>query len=158
MKTESVLTILMYLFKNHVKNHGPQEASEEELIGELQSVGFRPSAIESALNWISKLANNADEITHPQSSFSRRILTEQELHIFNTDCQNYLLFLQEQNILNALGTELVINQVIDLETNNIDVGIIQWVTLMLLYNQDNQQEALAKMELLVLQEQADLLH
>ena len=158
MKAESVLTILMYLFKNHVRNHGPQETSEEELIGELQSVGFRPSAIESALNWINRLSHSESEVTQPQSPLSRRILTGEESQIFDTSCQNYLLFLQEQNILNALGAELVISQLVDLGTKNIDVGIIQWVTLMLLYNRDNQQEALAKMELLVLQEQADLLH
>ena len=158
MKAENVLTILMYLFKNHVKSQGPQETSEEELIGELESVGFRPSAIESALNWISKLAQHETEITQPQSTLSRRILTGQEREIFDSSCQNYLMFLQEQNILNALGTERVISQLLDLGIRNIDVGIIQWVTLMLLYNQDNQQEALAKMELLVLKEQADLLH
>lgn len=158
MKAENVLTILMYLFKNHVKSQGPQETSEEELIGELQSVGFRPSAIESALNWISKLSHHETQITQPKSALSRRVLTEQESEIFDGSCQNYLLFLQEQSILNALGTEQVISQLLDLGIKDIDVGIIQWVTLMLLYNQDNQQEALAKMELLVLQDQADLLH
>ncbi len=159
MKAENVLTILMYLFKHHIKNNDEAElTSEEDLVDELESAGFRKPAIESALDWIGKLSSNELTQTKLNSQWSRRILTHEELFIFDKQCQSYFLFLQEEKILDPIGVELVINQLLDLHTAKVDVGLIQWVTLMFLYNQDNQGEALRKMELLVLQEKTEVLH
>ena len=158
IKTENVLSILMYLFKHHVKKNTAGETTEAELVVELKSAGFKSTTIESALSWLSKLSPE-DHIPHTtKSTHSRRILTPEEKKIFNIDCQNYLLFLQNQEIISPVDAELVINQLIDLNPNSVDVGLIQWVTLMFLYNQDNQGDALSKMELLVLQEQSEVLH
>jgi uncharacterized protein Smg (DUF494 family) len=159
MKAENVLSILMYLFKHHIKNSDEATiTSEEELVDELESAGFHKPAIESALDWIGNLSSNELTQTQLQSPWSRRILTHEELFIFDKKCQSYFLFLQEEKILNPIGVELVISQLLDLNTAKVDVGLIQWVTLMFLYNQDNQDEALRKMELLVLQEKPEVLH
>ncbi len=158
IKTENVLTVLMYLFKHHVKKNTPNETTEAELVVELKSAGFKSTTIDSALSWLSKLSPESNIPCSTQSPHSRRILTPEEKSFFDLECQNYLLFLQNQNIISPVEAELVINQLIDLKPNAIDVGLIQWVTLMFLYNQDNQGEALSKMELLVLQEQSEVLH
>jgi Smg protein len=163
MKSANVLTVLMYLFKHHFKgekNPAPEEQlSEEQLIDQLKSAGFALSSIESAMNWLSKLTPPETLMIEPlRSSASSRVLSNEERQILDTDCQNYLLFLQNQLILSPLGMELVIRQLLDLKSKVIDANLIQWVTLMYLYNQENPGEALAKMELLILQEHGDILH
>jgi uncharacterized protein Smg (DUF494 family) len=158
MKTESVLTILMYLFKNHIKcNDETNETTEEDLVIELQSAGFHKPAIDCALDWINNLSDSDLSTKKTTSPWSRRILTHNETTIFNQECQNYFIFLQEEQILTPIGVDLVINQLVELHTAKIDVGLIQWVTLMFLYNQDTRGDALKKMELLVLQEKTDVL-
>ena len=157
MKTENVLTVLMYLFKHHVKKNTPNEATEAELVVELKSAGFKSTTIDSALSWLSKLAPESIPCS-AQSPQSRRILTPEEKAFFDLECQNYLLFLQNQNIISPVDAELVINQLIDLKPNAIDVGLIQWVTLMFLYNQDNQGRLYQRWSFLVLQEQSEVLH
>ena len=50
------------------------------------------------------------------------------------------------------------NLLLDLQVDVVDVSLVQWVTLMVLYNQQDQQQALAKMEFLVLHERAEAVH
>ena len=92
IKTENVLTVLMYLFKHHVKKNTPNETTEAELVVELKSAGFKSTTIDSALSWLSKLSPESNIPCSTQSPQSRRILTPEEKSFFDLECQNYLLF------------------------------------------------------------------
>lgn len=152
-KEENMLTILMYLFKHHL-----QEGIEldESLFDELESIGFPKLAVHNAIHWLQKLTKPStleDTSTH---SKSLRVLTPQEKNRLSLDCQNYIIYLQE-NILDPISTETVLNQLFALSDEIIDVSLIQWVSLMVLYNKEGHNEALKKMEFLVLNEQEQAL-
>tara|TARA_B100002051_G_C16605738_1_gene570462 strand:- start:206 stop:670 length:465 start_codon:yes stop_codon:yes gene_type:complete len=152
-KEENILTVLMYLFKHHV-----QEGQEldETLFNELENIGFNKLTIHNAFHWLENLAQQKTDITVPQAS-SIRVFTPLEKQYLNTECQSYLLFLQ-QHILDPVMSEIVFDQLFQLKNLGIDVSLIQWVTLMVLYNHEGHSDALNKMEFLVLQNEIEAYH
>jgi Smg protein len=151
MKEESVLNVLMYLFHNYMQDNCFVDLKEEQLFNELEEVGFERNTINQAFDW---LANLALEIQSPSNDNTSvlpvRIYTPQECRFINTECRGFILSLEQQGILNPITRELIINQALGLHEEGIDLSLMKWVTLMVLFNQPDQEEALACMELLVL--------
>ena len=152
-KEESMLTVLMYLFKHHL-----QEGIEldGELFDELESAGFPKLAIHNAIRWLERLTLKDDASKGAQTHRSTRILTTQEKSRLSIDCQNYIIYLQE-HILDPISTEMMLDQLFALADEGIDISLIQWVSLMVLYNKTDHEEALKKMEFLVLNEREQAL-
>ena len=157
MKEDSVLNILMYIFKHHMQQ-GETIGALEEVIDELEQIGFSKLAIHDAFAWLDRLA---DELlvgmTAPRCQ-SMRVFSGEERARFTTAAQDYVYYLDQADILNHTNREAVMNLLLDLQVDVVDVSLVQWVTLMVLYNQQDQQQALAKMEFLVLHERAEAVH
>lgn len=154
MKEESVLTILMYLFKYHMQESPLLGTNEEQIISSLEEVGFRRPTITKAFDWLVNLADlealKAKDNNNKHQSF--RVFSDFEKAIFDAECISFIMQLEEQGILTPFLREIVINQVIQLEQEGIDVSLIKWVTLLVLFNQPKDDQALKCMELLVLDE------
>ena len=150
MKENSVLHVLMYLFQTHRQEH---EALHEDdsLVEQLESAGFILPTINRAIGWLATLAKDNDivEIAAPQSD-SFRYFTTYERDLLGEECIMFILALEHHNILNPTTREMVIHQAIELQDEGIDLNLIKWVALMVLFNQPDQEEALSSMELLVL--------
>lgn len=151
MKENSVLHVLMYLFQNHMQNSCQIDESEV-LIDQLESAGFVLPVINQAIGWLANLADNTTPsyMAAPQAS-SFRIYTPHEIHLFGEQCINFIIHLEKEAILTAITRELVIHQVMELQAEGIDLNLIKWVTLMVLFNQPEHADALSCMELLVLE-------
>lgn len=153
MKEESVLNILMYLFQNHMDDSCKLDTAQAHLWPELEEVGFEHRSIGQAFDWLNKLKAAKSTIANIDScAVGFRVYTNEEMFILDTECRGFLLFLEQQGILNPQTRELVVNQVLELEDEGIDTSLIKWVTLMVLFNQPDQKEALTCMEFLVLEE------
>ena len=152
-KRESVLTVLMYLFKNHL--HDGIEL-DTELFDELESFGFHKLAIHSAMKWLENLSRAEIDETNPSQN-TARTLTQEEKNLLSIECQNYIAYLQN-HILSPLRTHTMLDQLFALSSEDIDISLIQWVTLMVLYNQTEHGESLNKMEFLVLEDKGKTLH
>ena len=57
-----------------------------------------------------------------------------------------------QAIVAPATFEVIVYFLVELDADDIDVSLVKWVTLMVLYNMPDEQEALKQMELLVLDE------
>lgn len=152
MKENSVLQVLMYLFQNHMRDDCDIGEVDNSLVGQLESAGFMPPVIDRAINWLANLTDNGDitYIAAPSHS-SLRVYSSYEYELLGEDGIDYIISLEHQNILTPETREMVITQAIHLEAEGIDTSLIKWVTLMVLFNQPNQEEALSHMELLVLE-------
>lgn len=150
MKENSVLHVLMYLFQNHMQNNCHIDESDI-LIDQLESVGFVLPVINQAIDWLANLADSktASCITSPQTT-SFRVYTSYEFNLFGEQCINFISHLEKEGILTSMTRELVIHQSIELQSEGIDLNLIKWVTLMVLFNQPEHDAALSHMELLVL--------
>lgn len=158
MKEESVLNVLMYLFKNHMQDNCNLESEEPDLLLQLEEIGFRRKVIDRAFTWLDNLTENsqAPQLFENQKSF--RVFHPHEQELFDADSRRFLQTLEAQGILKPHTRELVINQAMELEAEGIDVNLLKWVTLMVLFNQPDEKHALACMELLVLDDTTGVIH
>lgn len=155
MKDESILNVLMYLFKNHMQENCTLNLREKKLLVQLEQLGFHRLVIGQALTWLNNLSYNVWEPMQLPQKNSFRVFSDYECELLNIECRRFLLTLEQQGILNPHTRELVINQAIELSSESLDINLLKWVTLMVLFNQPDEKKALASMELLVLNDALD---
>lgn len=148
MKEESVLNVLMYIFHNHMEKDAHVDLDNTQLVDELKSAGFHAHSIGKAFRWLHHLTELTDQVP-PLSESAIRVYNEQECWLMDTECRNFILSLEHQGILSPQTRELVIHQTLDLINEGVDISLIKWVTLMVLFNTPGCEDALAHMEFLV---------
>ncbi len=158
---ENVLDVLMYLFESYMDEEAEISPDQESLKTELLEAGFPQAEINKALAWLEGLAALQDDhAARPNSGVrpSFRVFTEQETGKLCMDGRGFLLFLEQVGVLDAVSRELVIDRVMALETDEINLEELKWVVLMVLFNQPGQENALARMKVLVMDEVSQELH
>lgn len=167
---ESVLDILIYLFENyadpdfhHEFESGPQDgAAREALRDELKLAGFRSAAIDNALTWLDSLAEGSERAIAAPQSRAIRVFSDSECAQLDAQCRGYILYLEHIGILNPAQRELVVDRLLALGSpahdQDIDIEQVKWVVLMLLFSQDGQQDAFARMEDLLFDGRLQALH
>ncbi len=156
-ETESVLGVLMYLFHNHMSQENEINLNDMQLVDELKSAGFHAHNIGKAFRWLHHLAEFTEQDAQP-SSQSFRIFSDEECWLISTECRNFILALEQQGILTPHTREIVIHQTLELINEGVDLNLLKWVTLMVLFNMPNCENALSHMELLVLTNAFETLH
>lgn len=155
---ENMFEVLMYLFENHMKNDCKLILTEETLTAELEQVGFSSDSIDKALDWLEGLMELQESANaEPAGKDSLRIYSPDEQLRLDANSRGFLLFLENIGILNPRTRELVIDRLMAIEDEEIGLPQVKWVTLLVLFNQPNEEAALACMENLVL-DQSDGLH
>ena len=156
---ENMLDVLMYLFDNYIDEE--EEASDQESLKvELAEAGFPQIEIEKAFEWLEELTvlqKNAP-IHKNQNKQSMRVFSELEMKKIGPDCRGFLMFMEQSDTLDEVNRELVIDRIMALETNEIDLEQLKWIVMMVLFNQPDQEESLAWLETLFLQEFTGVLH
>ena len=167
---ESVLDILIYLFENYADpdfqqqfESGPEPgAARDALRDELKLAGFRPTAIDSALAWLDSLAESSERAVQSPAPRAIRIFADTECERLDTDCRNYIMYLENIGILNATQRELVLDRLLALQSpaleSTIDIEQVKWVVLMVLFSQPGQEAAYARMEDLLFSNRPEALH
>lgn len=146
---ENVVDLLVYLFQNYINASDSESSDRDSVQHELLEAGFQDLEIKHAFDWLEGLAQYAEsEQTQSEgnSDFSFRIYTEQERLRLETECQGYLLFLEQAGILDYQTRELVIDRVMALQADDFDLQQLKWILLMVLFNQPGQEEAYAWLE------------
>ena len=150
MKEESVLNVLMYLFQNHMKESLELDGDVNLIVHALEEAGFAATVINEAMHWLETLVKDDIKLLHAPQSTSTRVFTDEEKEFIDPESLGFILSLEQQGILTPETREIVISQTLALESELIDVSLLKWVTLMVLFNQPNCENALACMEFLVL--------
>jgi len=70
----------------------------------------------------------------------------------------FLMFLEQQGILDADQRELVLDRVMALDQEEIDIDDLKWVVLMVLFNQPGSEAAYAWMENQMFEDEPEPLH
>lgn len=154
--------ILLYLFENIVNDNSELWVDEGELTKELKKAGFHEDDIYKALMWLEDLADLQSNDIAPfiigQTALSTRIFTLEESMKLDTECQGFLLFLEQISLLDVATREMVIDRVMELEESQIGLDDLKWVVLMVLFNVPGKEAAFEQMENLVFEEPDGLLH
>ncbi|EKD78115.1 MAG: hypothetical protein ACD_42C00039G0002 [uncultured bacterium] len=154
---ETVLSVLMYLFHHHMEKDNQLNLNDMQLVDELKSAGFHAHNIGKAFRWLHHLVKFAEQ-SPPISPDSFRVFSEEERLLINSDCRSFILSLEAQHILTPQTREIVIHQILELINEGVDLHLLKWVTLMVLFNMPNCENALSNMEFLVLSDAFDSVH
>ncbi len=144
---DNVLEVLMFLYDNFLGN---SESLEHEIsIEELQEYGFMPTEIFKAFDWLENLAKDApkSEIQQPPSTKSFRIYVPEECEVLNQQCRGFLQFLEYAHIIDPYIRELVVEQILGLETGNLSLEQMTRIILMVLFNQAGYEASISWLEL-----------
>lgn len=158
-----MMDILMYLFETYIHSDIELMVDQDELADELSRAGFHQDDIYKALNWLEKLAllQDADKIPYLSGSAltSVRIFTAKEMHRLDTECRGFLIFLEQISVLTPDTREMVIDRVMEIETQEFVLDDLKWVILMVLFNVPGNERAYDQMEeLLYSSEEDEYLH
>lgn len=147
---QQMMDVLVYVFENYLTEHYSltETRHRKDIISGLQQIGFHPGLIEEALTWLShvseterpKIAEKADSLRH---------FSETEWRMLGDEGVHFIEYLQEQKILNAETRELLIDGLLYLKADNIDVDDLQWLVLIILFSQPDQEHAFADLERLL---------
>ncbi len=159
---EDMLEVLMYLFDNYIvdglNNFDP---SQEEIAQELFGAGFDTDDISKAFIWLEDLleiSQQADEPVVAQSNLSMRIYTSEENERLGAAGQHLLNRLVNLGVLNQFSREMVIDRVMALDSSDVDIDHIRWVTLMVLSNQPGFAEIAEWAEVIVTEGAVPVIH
>ena len=155
----SVLDVLMYLFETFSEQEHDEATDHGVLRQELLQAGFGEPEVDRALTWLDDLNRDPD---HPfpaaPAARSVRVFNAVELSRLDTPCRGYLIYLEHIGILSPLQREIVIDRLMALGVAEIDVEQVKWVTLMVLFSQAEEENAFARMEDLVFEENTGLVN
>lgn len=156
---ETVLDVLMYLFENFSEQDYEHSPSQVVLRDELLQAGFGEPEVDRALDWLEELAaNEAQPFANKPAKRSIRLFSIRELARLDTQCRGYVVYLEQIGILSPVQRELVLDRLMALDSPDVDVDQVKWVVLMVLFSQPGQESAFARMEDLVFEEDAGIVH
>ncbi len=156
---ETVLDVLMYLFENFSEQDYEHSPSQVVLREELLQAGFGEPEVDRALDWLDELAaTEAQPFANKPAERSVRLFSIRELARLDTQCRGYVVYLEQIGILSPVQRELVLDRLMALDSPDIDVDQVKWVVLMVLFSQPGQESAFARMEDLVFEEDAGVVH
>lgn len=154
-----MMDILMYLFETYIHSDIELMVDQDELSDELSRAGFHQDDIYKALNWLEKLALLQDEdktsYLSASSVTSVRIFTAAEVDRLDLECRGFLIFLEQISVLTPEIREMVIDRVMELETQEFALDDLKWVILMVLFNVPGNESAYDQMEDLLYSGQED---
>ncbi|WP_448249591.1 DUF494 family protein [Thalassotalea agariperforans] len=151
--------ILMYLFENYIHSEAEVMVDHDILTDELTRAGFHQDEIYKALTWLEKLAALQDVEAYPfltrAVGQSFRIYTDEEMMLLDAECRGFIMFLEQVNLLDFTTREMVVDRVMELDTQDFSLDDLKWVILMVLFNVPGQESAYSQMEDLIFDEQPD---
>ena len=154
---ESTLEVLFYLFENYSEVEDVNQ-NRDVLHGYLNQAGFPNTDISKAFDWLESLANEDTVCINEPSKKSVRIFSEYECHWLDSECRNYLLFLDQVHVLTPEMRERAIDRVLELQDDYFTLDKLKWVILMLLLNQPNSESAYVWMDEIALSESPPQYH
>lgn len=148
MKSD-VLELLVYLFEHYMDDEGERLPDEEGLRDELQQAGFRLHDIRKAFAWLGDLADRPEPLGVTANDSALRHFDDSEMLRLDASCRGFLLFLEQNGVLNPLSRERVIDRLMALEGDLISIEHVKWVVLLVLFSEPGEEAAFAWMHELV---------
>lgn len=147
---ENVVEILIYLYENYMDSDQVVPADQDAIHDDLLEAGFQDLEIEKAFQWMDELVLRQGDQTYPRhAEHSIRIFCAEEMARLDRDSRGFLMYLEQNQILDPVSRELVLDRAMALEGNEVGIDELKWVALMVLINHPGSESAFAQMENLV---------
>lgn len=153
---ESILDVLLYLFEHYFTEDVPppgelgfldrDRLANGPLLAELTGAGFSTAEVHKAFDWLGALAEQRPSSAPARADGPTRVYFGPELEKLDVESRGFLLFLEQQGVLDADQRELVLDRAMALDQEELDLEDVKWVVLMVLFNQPGSEAAYAWME------------
>ena len=123
---ENVLDVLMFLFEKYFYDE-PEDEPDRALMEEnLHQAGFTAGEIEKAFHWLDGLAEQRHQPELKlQTDRPIRVYVDSELDRLDTECRDFLMYLENIGILDAQRRELVVDRLLALDSDEINLD--DWI-------------------------------
>lgn len=155
---ENVLDVLVYLFEHFLYADEDAARDRDTLRDELQQAGFTAGGIHQAFDWLDELERRRPHAAVLGPAGPVRLYAPEEQARLDAACRGFLMYLEQQGVLDAARRELVLDRLMALEHDELTVDDLKWVVLMVLFNQPGQEAAFAWMESHLLEDEGDAAH
>ncbi|WP_223786947.1 DUF494 domain-containing protein [Marinicella meishanensis] len=156
---ENIIDVLVYLFENYLSEQAnlQEQYTKNSIYDGLEQAGFEQSTIDHAFDWLLSIHDKTHQPVE-QSADAIRIYTNAELELLDEEGINFIHYLESSGILTPNTRELLINGLLNLNADNIDVDDLQWLALIILFSQPDEEQAFASMESLMFDPPVDHEH
>lgn len=159
---EDMLNVLIYLFENYIVSGVSFEPGEDELAEELIGAGFPNEEINKAFVWLEDLLDICEQdgsryTAKPATGSIRFYLDEERLQL-KPEGQALIMRLVNVGVLDQLSSEMVIDRVMALDSDEVNIEHVRWVILMVLSNQPGFDEVAEWAEVIVTDEMLPVIH
>lgn len=157
---QTVLDVLMYLFDNQIDDDADPVLNQDSVRVALLEAGFEDGHVTRALDWLEGLALLRDQGLHRElvAGAATRVFSADEMDRLDAGCRGFLLFLEQAQVLTPHERELVVNRVMALQHDEVDLGQLKWIVLMVLLNLPGREASATWMEELVMEDSHAVLH
>ncbi|MCX7545722.1 DUF494 family protein [Marinicella gelatinilytica] len=147
---QQMMDVLVYVFENYMtERYNLKESSQRQrIINGLQKIGFSPGLIEEALLWLQQVSGKPENMVQ-QSATAMRHFSQKERQMLGSEGIEFIEYLMSQDILNNQTRELLIDGLLYLKADNIEVDDLQWLALIILFSQPDQEQAFVDLERLL---------
>jgi len=147
---ENIVELLLYLFENYIYENDEKDIDEKSIQQGLSQAGFSSLTIDNAFNWLEELQVDIKSYQNVKiQKDSYRIFTVTELQKIDDECLDFILYLNNSDILDNVQREILINAIMKLESDHFDVDDLHWLALMVLFSQPDQEQAFENLEALL---------
>jgi len=156
---ENIIDVLVYLFENYLSEQTNlnEQYTKNSIYSGLEQAGFEPSTIDHAFDWLLSINQEVDQTIH-QSEDAIRVYAAAEMELLDEACIDFISYLESSGILTPTSREMLINGLLNLNADNIDVDDLQWLALIILFSQPDEEQAFASMESLMFDPPVDHEH
>lgn len=154
---EDIFDVLIYLFENYMDNEAFGDFIDSDTIQtELLAAGFEQPEVTKAFDWLESLSLQRPMTTSAVPNF--RIFGREEQAKLDIDCQNLLIYLEQNGILTFANREIVIDRAMALEDEDISLEKLKWIVLMVLLSLPDEAHAFSRMEDIIYDFAPEYLH
>ncbi len=134
----NILDVLTYMFDFIFEvSDSVNEIDDTLLKKELSQAGFDENGINEAFVWLDNITALQDGRTRTLTGGinSVRIYSQTEKQKIDAPSREFLHFMQNSGILSVTQREIIINQLMSLESDDLSIDDLKWVVMMILGNE-----------------------
>ncbi|MEN9502636.1 MAG: hypothetical protein RI964_1921 [Pseudomonadota bacterium] len=135
---ENTLDVLFYLFDNYPEMGDNLPEDRASMHGYLQDAGFLNSEITRAFDWLESLGDEAARVDVTMRSSVTRVFSIEERRWLDSECQGYLMFLEQAGVVSPEAREQILDRVLELQDADFNLDRLKWVVLMVLINRPEE--------------------
>lgn len=158
---ESLFSLLLYVFENYPQLDEIDDNKHQEITDEMLKAGFEKTDVERVLNWFRHLNHQRELLSNSSLKHqvsSHRVFARRERDCLTPEARSRLLELQQKGYIDTVTRELVLDRLIALDEPMLDASEIDWLVLVIMFQDNSQPYQMRLMEDMVLQGEPSISH